>query len=536
MTRESNILAVDDTPENLLLLCDLLEERGYKVHLASDGELVLNNIFENPPELILLDIRLSGIDGYEVCQKLKSDPKTQHIPIIFLSFLEDPKVKVQAFKVGGSDYITKPFQEEEVIARIENHLMIQQQKQELEKLQTQLLDKNQILEQQNRHLQLLVTLSEVMNRAETIEGAIAPVLSQICQVIDWDYGEAWILNREGTTLERSNHWYASHPNFNWHETYTDESIVAAQTELVYKIAQSQQIEWIANVSQLNEFNLNNDCQLLQNTIQKMGLTSILGIPIVFKDQVLAVLMFLSDCSGDQQQGASFLTLSPDWLNLMKSVATQLGTLMQRLRTEQALKEANAQLQHLATSDGLTAIANRRRFDEYFDELWRQGKRDRQELSLILCDLDAFKVYNDCFGHQAGDQCLQQVASAIVNVVKRPLDLVARYGGEELAVLLPYTAQIGAFQIAEQIREAVKALKLPHPHSPVSNIVTVSVGISSMVPRADCSPKTLIEMADHALYQAKALGRDRVFLNNQFSEQASSNIEGDSWFPNYWNFT
>ncbi|MFB6277786.1 MAG: diguanylate cyclase domain-containing protein [Halothece sp.] len=523
MTQQAKILAVDDVPENLLLLCDLLEERGYKVHLASDGELVLNNIYEDPPDLILLDIRLSGIDGYEVCYRLKNNPNTQHIPIIFLSFLEDAKIKVKAFQVGGCDYITKPFQEEEVIARIENHLTIQRQKQELETLQTQLLDQNQILEQQNRHLQLLVTLTEVMNAAETIEGAIAQVLSQICQVIDWDYGEAWILDTDGKKLERSNYCYVSHSNLNWCHNYTDQRIFTTQTELVQKIAQSQQIEWIANLSDLDDLNLNNDCQLLQETVQEMGFTSILGVPIVFKDKVLAVLMFLSDCSSDQQEGASVLTFSPDWLNLIKSVAAQLGTLMQRLRTEQALKEANAQLQHLVAYDGLTQIANRRRFDEYLDEQWRQGKRDRRELSLILCDLDAFKFYNDCFGHQAGDQCLQQVASAIANVVKRPLDLVARYGGEELAVLLPYTPQIGAFQLAEQIREAVKTLNIAHPHSPVSNIVTVSVGVSSMVPREDCSATALIQMADHALYQAKHQGRDRVVLTNQLTEQAISEM-------------
>lgn len=134
MNPEPKILAVDDIPENLLLLCDLLEERGYKVSLASDGELVLKNIPDSPPDLILLDIRLSGINGYEVCSRLKANPKTQHIPIIFLSVLEDPKVKVKAFNVGGADYITKPFQVEEVIARIENHLIIQRQKQELEEL------------------------------------------------------------------------------------------------------------------------------------------------------------------------------------------------------------------------------------------------------------------------------------------------------------------------------------------------------------------------------------------------------------------
>jgi len=522
MKPQAKILIIDDVPENLLLLCDLLEEKAYKVHLASDGRFVLNNIENAPPDLILLDIQLSGMNGYDLCYQLKANPNTQPIPIIFLSALEDPKIKVKAFNIGGADYITKPFQEEEVIARIENQLTIQRQKQELENLQTQLFDQNQILEQQNRHLQLLVRLTKMMNAAETIDGAIAQVLHEICHLLNWDYGEAWILDTDGAQLERSNRWYASHPKYNW--GYHDERLLAMQTELVNQIAQSQTIEWIAPINNLDDWTFSNNNQLLQDKIQQMGLTSLLGVPIIFKETVLAVLILLGDCSEDQQEGASVLTDSPNWLNLIQSVASQLGTLLQRLRTETALKQANCQLQQLVAYDGLTQIANRRRFDEYFEEQWRQGKRVRSQLSLILCDLDAFKAFNDYFGHQAGDNCLQQVASAISKVVNRPLDLVARYGGEELAVLLPCTPPIGAFQVAEKIREAVKQLQINHPQSPVSHWVTVSIGVSSIVPWHDCSPKTLIRMADKALYQAKEMGRDRVILNNQLAEEALSPLE------------
>ncbi|QDZ39140.1 diguanylate cyclase [Euhalothece natronophila Z-M001] len=518
MNSEAKILAVDDVPENLLLLCELLEERGYKVSLASDGELVLNNIPDCPPDLILLDIRLSGINGYEVCSRLKANPKTQHIPIIFLSVLEDPRVKVKAFKVGGADYITKPFQEEEVIARIENHLTIQRQKEELEELQAQLINKNTVLAEQNKHLNVLLQLTKLMNTAESLDEAIAQLLPQICKVIAWDYGEAWILNPEGTKLERSDYFYVSNPDFNWLENSTDyDEVLAIQSELVESIAHSKKIQWLSNISDIDTFNLSSDYQILQAKLQASGLTSLLGLPIIFKEEVLAVLIFMGDHSSYQEEGASVPAFSPDWLDLIQSVGTQLGALMQRLRTEIALKKANEKLQHLVAYDGLMEIANRRRFDEYLDEQWRQGKRDRGELSLVLCDLDAFKAYNDTLGHQAGDKCLQQVAKKIQEVVKRPMDLVARYGGEELAILLPYTCQIGAFQLAEQIRGAVKSLKIEHPKSPVSDYVTVSIGVSSIIPRDDCAPKQLIRMADKALYKAKEMGRDQVVLNNQSTE-------------------
>jgi diguanylate cyclase (GGDEF)-like protein len=309
----------------------------------------------------------------------------------------------------------------------------------------------------------------------------------------------------------------------WFYNPTEKAVLSFQKELVEKIAHSQDIEWIANLNHFNAQHFHHSATSWQKQARELGITSFLGVPIVFKGNVLAVLIFLSDCSADQKEGASVPTSSPSWLKLIRSVASQLGTLMQRLYTETALKEANEKLQYLVAYDGLTKIANRRRFDEYLDEQWRQGKRDRGELSLILCDLDAFKLYNDHFGHQAGDQCLQAVAEAVQKVVKRPLDLVARYGGEELAVLLPYTAQIGAFQLAEKIREAVKALQIPHPNSPVSYCVTVSVGVSSIIPREDSAPKNLIRMADEALYQAKNQGRDRVVLNNQLKEDCLKEI-------------
>ena len=523
MDAEAKILAVDDIPENLLLLCDLLEERNYKVSLSSDGESVLRNIEDSPPDLILLDIRLSGISGYQVCSQLKANPKTQDIPIIFLSVFEEPKVKIKAFKLGGADYITKPFQEEEVIARIENQLTIQRQKQRLERLQQQLLNKNLILEQQNSHLKLLLRITKVMNTAETIESAIAQVLKEVCQIIAWDYAEAWVLNEEETELEKSNFWYASNPSLDafYHHNHPD--FIATKKDLIARMSESKSLQWLANLNDLDYLELSHSPTEFKKEITAKGLTSCLGVPIVFKEKVLAVLIFFSDCSLDKQEGASVPSSSPNWLALIQSVASQLGTLMQRLRTEIALTKANDRLQHLVSYDGLTEIANRRRFDEYLDEQWRQGKRDRCELSLILCDLDAFKAYNDNLGHQAGDKCLQAVASAIESVVKRPLDLVARYGGEELAIILPYTSQIGAFQLAEKIRNAVKNLQISHPQSPVSNYVTISVGVSSIIPRDDCSPKTLIRMADQALYEAKEKGRDRTVLNNQSTETVISDI-------------
>ena len=182
------------------------------------------------------------------------------------------------------------------------------------------------------------------------------------------------------------------------------------------------------------------------------------------------------------------------------------------RTEKALQEANKKLRRLATLDGLTQIANRRRFDARLKQEWMRLRRENASLSLILCDIDFFKPFNDTYGHQMGDDCLRAVAKAMTRSVKRPADLVARYGGEEFAVILPNTMADGAVQIAEDIKAEILRLQIPHAQSPVSKYLTLSLGVSSTVPsQMVVSPQELIKYADSALYEAKNQGRNRIVV-------------------------
>lgn len=181
----------------------------------------------------------------------------------------------------------------------------------------------------------------------------------------------------------------------------------------------------------------------------------------------------------------------------------------RLAESQAeLERANAALRKLAALDGLTGIANRRRFDETIAAEWQRAMRSKMPLSLLLCDIDNFKLYNDALGHPAGDLCLQQTAGALVGCLKRPADLAARYGGEEFAVLLPDTNIDGAARLAESCRARVERLGLDHPGAECG-MVTLSIGVASMVPASDSTPGELVANADKALYAAKARGRNRV---------------------------
>jgi diguanylate cyclase (GGDEF)-like protein len=174
-----------------------------------------------------------------------------------------------------------------------------------------------------------------------------------------------------------------------------------------------------------------------------------------------------------------------------------------------LEEANRRLNLLSTIDSLTGIPNRRFFDQSMIKEWRRAQRDQQKLTVAMIDIDFFKYYNDTYGHQEGDNCLNQVAYAIAKEARRPGDLAARYGGEEFALILPNTDISGAVALCEAIRRSVQMLAIPHQASLVNPSVTVSIGVATVVPCENMSPCHLIKLADQSLYKAKENGRDKV---------------------------
>ena len=173
-----------------------------------------------------------------------------------------------------------------------------------------------------------------------------------------------------------------------------------------------------------------------------------------------------------------------------------------------LQQANEKLKALSTQDGLTGLSNRRNFEEYLEREWQYAQRQREPLTLIMLDVDFFKLYNDTYGHWLGDECLKLVAKVLTDSVKRSGDLVARYGGEEFAVVARNTDSYGSQLLAEKIRLGAVSLEVPHELSKVAPYVTVSLGVATMVPEPNTSYRSLIETADKALYQAKYEGRNR----------------------------
>jgi len=195
--------------------------------------------------------------------------------------------------------------------------------------------------------------------------------------------------------------------------------------------------------------------------------------------------------------------------LLETIGTLISTAIQRDRLHHHLTTANRKLQRFAYLDGLTRVANRRRFEQFLAQEWRRLMREQLPLALIMVDIDHFKAYNDVYGHQAGDDCLRRVAGILRSAIHRPADLVARYGGEEFAIVLPNTDVEGAETVAEKIRSLVHRAKLPHQGSPVGQFITLSLGVTVMLPHPLKVPDDLVKFADQALYEAKATGRDRV---------------------------
>jgi diguanylate cyclase (GGDEF)-like protein len=202
-------------------------------------------------------------------------------------------------------------------------------------------------------------------------------------------------------------------------------------------------------------------------------------------------------------------LASDNLKLQAYAAEVEEKNRELLEARRQLEEKNRLLERLSAIDTLTGIANRRRFDDVLRQEWRRASRDETTLSLLFCDIDYFKSFNDSYGHQAGDECLVRVGQAMDEALNRPGDLVARYGGEEFVALLVDTDADGARLVAEKMRQRVLALGIEHRASSVAPHLTVSLGVATVRPEPGLRPEDLVSRADRALYAAKLGGRNRV---------------------------
>ncbi|MEA5576362.1 diguanylate cyclase domain-containing protein [Anabaena sp. UHCC 0451] len=447
---KGNILLVDDIPENLQLLSDLLIKLGYIVRSVTSGRMALKTVKVKRPDVILLDIKMPEMDGYQVCQALKADEDLRNIPVIFISALDDVFDKVTAFNSGGVDYITKPFQIEEVVARLENQLTIQRQQRLLEQEVTNRRQTEEVL-YQSRAL-LASVLNSSLDGIAAMQAVRKPETGDIedfrCLVVNPVISRVFQRNRE---------------------------------DMIGKLV-------------LKKFLTHIEPELFDKFVEVVETGEPLERDFYYPSGDSSWYHFVAVKLGD-------------------GFAITIRDITARKQIEIALQDANKKLEELANLDGLTQVANRRCFNNRLQKEWQGLAQEQETLSLILFDIDAFKRYNDYYGHLAGDDCLLKIAQAVYQFIRhkdlnRPIDLVARYGGEEFVVLLPNTNLAGAIKVASRIQAVIHDLQIPHTASHVRDIVTVSLGIASVIPTLEVKPDKLIADADKALYDAKQQGRDR----------------------------
>ena len=326
-----DILIVDDMPDNLRLLSTMLTSYGYHVRKAINGHLALQGAQISPPDLILLDINMPQMNGYEVCEQLKLSEKTQDIPVIFISALDDVLEKVKAFQVGGVDYITKPFQVEEVLARVQNQLSLRSLQCKLQLQARELHDRNSRLQEEiaerqraEESIRFLLETTRAIGEAVDFHSALEVILHQVGETIGWDVGEAWIPNAEATVLQSARGWYASNARMDAFRKQSEQLTFAMNIGLPGRVWASKQPEWVEDISRGYPHFFQSQIAL------ELGFKAGFGVPILVGDEVLAVLVFFKISSDGKDA---------QFIDVFNAVGTQLGSLIQRKQAEELLRIA-----------------------------------------------------------------------------------------------------------------------------------------------------------------------------------------------------
>ncbi len=475
-----NILVVDDTPNNLQLLTEYLDNADYEISISINGKRAITIAEKVQPDLILLDVMMPDMNGFDVCRCLKNEPLTKDIPIIFMTALTETQDKIKGLRLGAADYITKPFAEEELLARIKTHLSLSH------------LYKASLKDAQQR--KLMLEISDRIRRSLKLEIIFDTAIVEVAKLFHCDFVGIATLERQQIKLNSY--------------TSSDEVGIEPNVQIPY--------EYICPSQAVYNSYIDKEPFLIENSQLATPLPDAVAraiVPLAIRNNQDHTQETYSSCQDREVRETSLYgwlivdrsqpnSWSQDEIDLLKELSTHLS-----MGIEQGL--LHEKLSELALLDSLTRIYNRRSFDRQLEREWKKLKRIPAPLSLIMCDIDYFKIYNDTYGHQQGDICLQQVAQTISSALKRPGDVLARYGGEEFAIILPQTSQTGAIQVGEKIKQSVKSLEIPHQNSLVDSILTLSVGVATTIPNATDAPELLLAAADLALYQAKGLGRDRV---------------------------
>ncbi|KQQ37599.1 MULTISPECIES: PleD family two-component system response regulator [Rhizobium/Agrobacterium group] len=452
----ARILVVDDIPANVKLLEARLLAEYFDVLTADDGYKALAICEQAHVDVILLDIMMPGIDGFEVCERLKANPRTSHIPVVMVTALDQPSDRVRGLKAGADDFLTKPVNDLQLISRVKS----------LVRLKT-LSDELRIRSDTAQDL----TLQDMMKSA-----AGQDAQDDVAQVL--------LVDGRGSSQERIVR--ALKP-------VADITAISDPQAALFEAAENPFDLVIVNTN-FDDYDPLRLCSQLRS-LERTRFLPLLLVTEHGDDQVIVRALDL---------GVNDYIIRPiDPNELVARTLTQI----KRKRYNDRLRLSVRHTIELAVTDALTGLHNRRYLDNHMKVLFARATARGRPLSVCITDIDRFKSVNDTHGHDAGDEVLKEVAARIRSTV-RGADLACRFGGEEFVVVMPDTDSAAAALIAERLRNIIEQTPFVLKSTGASLNITASLGIACSRSGAE-TPEQLLKQADRALYDAKNSGRNRV---------------------------
>ncbi|MBY0296614.1 MAG: PleD family two-component system response regulator [Methylobacterium sp.] len=450
----ARVLIVDDLFPNLKLLETKLSLEYFDVVSAMNGPDALAICEKGLCDIVLLDVMMPGMDGFEVCRRIKTTPTTAHLPVVMVTALDQPSDRLRGLDAGADDFLTKPIDDTALFARVRSLVRL---KAMTDELRTRAMASRDFgfgdplaaaAAETGQNARLLV-VDDRRASSERMAGALG---QYHCVEVETDPQRALVRATEG---------------------HVDVAVVSLD---------------------LDGFDGLRLCSQLRSLDRTRGIPVVMVADAGDRDRIMRGLdLGVHD----------YLVRPVDRNELVARVRTQV----RRKRFADSLRESVQASMELAVMDGLTGLHNRRYLDAHLAGLFAESALRGRPVSILLLDIDRFKSINDRFGHDAGDEVLRQFAERI-RAHTRGIDIVARFGGEEIVVVVPDTGLEGAQQVAERIRERIEAMPFPIHGGTRAIDVTVSIGVAVRLPE-DGGPASLLKRADTALYRAKEEGRNRV---------------------------
>jgi two-component system cell cycle response regulator len=448
----ARVLVVDDILSNVKLLEAKLTAEYFDVVTAFNGLECLAKVAESAPDIVLLDVMMPGMDGFEVCRRIKSDPKTAHVPVVMVTALDQPSDRVAGLEAGADDFLTKPVDDAALFARVRSLVRLKMMTDEL-----------RMRENTGQGMGLIDPAEEMADNSR----------GRILVIEDRAESAAWF-----TAALEAKHEVASVDTF-------EEAMVrvkGSDPDLVVVSLGMRSFDGLRLCSQLR------------------------SLP---EGRNVPILVVVSD--GDRRKLTQALEMG---VNDYLTRPVDKNELVARVRTQLRKKRYADRLRHnvqlsleMAITDQLTGLHNRRYMSRHLDNLVETAKKTGKPIAFVIMDIDYFKRVNDSYGHDIGDEVLKEFANRIAANV-RGIDLACRYGGEEFVVVMPDTDVAFALSVSERLRQSIETTPFPISRDPKSLGLTISIGIAGSEGESD-SASALLHRADQALYRAKRTGRNKV---------------------------